>query len=226
MAYPSTFSDLYTRVINYVRLDSVVDLQLAKDLVNAAYVDVCIDTEATQEVADITLTANDWLYTMSTTVVRMKSLWITAVDGTQSGPLKQVSPQEIIRLQQSSSQTLVGGSPTLYALVGLDQLALYPTPSEAATLSMFYVEQPAVLSDNTDVPVLPEPYATECIVNGACLKACLFLKDPDAPTYKQLFEEARNRLRSHLRRAAGSSTLQFELAHGRPVSHDPSTDNR
>lgn len=226
MAYPSQFSDLYNAVISQVRLDDSDDLQRAKDWVNAAYFDVCVDTEATQEVADITLTAGDWLYTMDSAVTRMKTLWITAVDGEQTGPLKQVSPQEIIRLQQSTDTATDGGTPTLYALVGLDQLALFPTPDEAATLSMFYVEQPAALSANTDVPVLPEPYATECIVNGACFKACLFLGNPDAPTYKQLFEEARNRLRSHLRRAAGSSSLQFELPYGRPVSSDPSVDRR
>ena len=155
MAYPSQFSDLYLSVINNVRLDNTADLQRAKDWVNSAYFDVCIDTEATQEIADITLAAGDWLYVLDSAVARMKTLWITAVDGEQTGPLKQVSPQEIIRLQQSTDVATDGGSPTLYALIGLDQLALYPTPSEAATLSMFYVEHPAVLSHPPYFPLLP-----------------------------------------------------------------------
>ncbi len=48
------------------------------------------------------------------------------------------------------------------------------------------MKQPTALSGASDVPAIPEPYATRCLENGAAFELALFAKDPDAPAYNDV----------------------------------------
>lgn len=226
MSFPSTFSDLQNEVINRVRLDATADLQKAKDWINQAYVDICVDTEAVQDVADVALSVGTYVYTTDAAVLRIKTAWITRADGSETRALQQVSPEQIVDWRQSNGTPTGDGVVTHYAMMGYNQLVVWPTPTAADELSLFYVGLPTALSDATDVPVIQEPYVTECLVNGACFKAALFLGDPNWEIYKKLFEEARARFRGHLNRKRGTSVLQFRTPDVAVTPTDLSADVR
>lgn len=226
MAFPSTFTDLQNEVIAKVRLDSTNDLQKVKDWINRVYADICIDTEAIQGVATMTLTANTSQYTLDSALLRIKQMYVTPSGQQQSRPLVPTTVEQILEWSASNGATTSNqGSVTHYAQYGVDQIYFYPTPYAADTITVYYVKLPTALSSGTDVPSLQEPYVTECLVNGACYQAAVFLKDPDAELFKRDFEQARARFRGHLRRKQGSMTQGFRITQGQPVRpHDPSAD--
>ena len=227
MAYPSTFADIYGEVINKVRLDDLADLQKAKDWVNQAYAEVVIETEAVQDVDTMTMTANQSVYILDTDISRIKQMYVTPVGQTASRPLEPVSIEQLLEWNPSLPNSTQSGGATHYAMLGQTDIQFFPTPTRADVVTVYYVKLPTPLNANEDVPVLQEPYATECLVNGACFKAAVFLKDPDAALFKQLYEQSIQRLRGHLRRREGSMTRQFRHTRGGiQVPHDRSVDLR
>lgn len=178
----------------------------------------------------MTLTSGTATYTLDPSLSRIKAMYCTPINGTQLAPLQPVSIEQIL-LWSTATGGATGvntGGATHYALMGLNDIYVYPTPSAADVITVFYVKAPTPLSAPTDVPALPEPYATNALTAGALYQACLFLKDPDALTYKQDFERAKMDLRGHLRRKEGAGTKQFRVLSDRPwvYPHDPSTDIR
>lgn len=219
---------MQNEVIAKVRLDATADLQKTKDWINQAYADVCVETEALQDYATMTMTAAQSVYTLDANLVRIKAMYVTPVNSTQSRPLEPISIEELLEFTAGTgiAQPNTGG-PNRYALMGINTVQFYPTPSSADTITVYYVKLPTALSGNTDVTILPEPYATELLVNGACYKAAIFLKDPDAGVWQQAYEAEKMKLRGHLRRKQGAYTRSFRIVGGRIVApHDPSVDIR
>lgn len=226
MAYPSTFLDIYTEVIDKVRLDATADVSRVKDWVNQVYADVCIKTEAIQDYATVTLTANQAIYTPDTSIIRVKQMYVTPTGQQQSRPLIPTSLEQILEWSAGGASTN-NGYVTHYAMMGLDRIMYWPTPTAADVVTIFYVQQPTALTNNTDVPVLMEPYVSNLLVNGACYEAAVFLKDPDAVLFAQAYEKELREFRAHLRRREGAMTRQFRITRGDyHVPHDPSTDVR
>lgn len=226
MAYPSTFVTIQNEVVNKLRLDSTADLAKVKDWINGAYYEACVETEALQNFATMTLTANTSTYTLDSQIARIKQMRVTPVGSTQSLPLEPVSVEEMLVLTAgtTSSQPNTGG-PNRYTVFGVDKIQFYPTPTSADTVTMYYVKYPTALSADADTPSIPEPYATELLVNGACYKGAVFADDPKAQLFQQAFEVWKDRLRGHLRRKTGSFTRQFRLTGTTGVvPHDPSVD--
>lgn len=220
--------NIQDEVRDRVRLDAANDVQKVKDWINQAYADVAAETEAIQDYATMATAAGSAVYTLDPTISRIKQMYITQSGNGQSRPLVPTSLEALLEWSASNgaSDTNAGGV-THYSQFGLQRLYLYPTPTRVETITVFYTRLPTALSNAGDVPELQEPYVTECLVNGACFKAALFLKDPDAQLYKQLYEEAKGRLRGHLRRKQGAMTQQFRLTRGdRITPHDRSVDVR
>jgi len=228
MAFPSTFQDLWLEVIAKVRLDSTNDLQKAKDWINQVYADVAAETEFEQDYATMALAIGSKVYTLDAAVLRIKQMYVTPAGQEQSRPLEPVSLEQILEWSASNGATSANtGGVTHYALLGGRKIHVYPTPSAADTVTIYYVKLPTALSAAGDVPVLQEPYVTECLVNGASYKAAMFLKDPDALTFRQAYEASIRALRGHLRRKQGAMTPQLRIVRGAPaIPHDPSTDVR
>lgn len=226
MAYPSTFGDLQTSVIAKLRLDSTADLQKVKDYLNRAYAETVIETEALQTTGTMTLTVDQDTYTLPSAAVRIKQMRVTH-GGNFTRPLAPTSLEQILEWQSGSASGAVTGAVSHYAVQGINEVVFWPTPSSADTVTVWYVMQPTALSGSSDVTVLPEPYATRCLENGAAYELALFAKDPDAQVYKAEFELAKRALRAHLQRMQGAMTRQFRITRGdRYVPHDPSTDIR
>lgn len=195
---------------------------------NQVYADVCVETEAVQDVATLYLTAGVSTYALDSRVSRIKQMYVTPSGEQQSRPLVPTSVEQILEWSASNGATSSNqGSVTHFALVGIQNILVYPTPAADDTITLFYVMLPTALAGATDVPIIQEPYVTECLVSGASYKAAVFLKDPDAELFKRDYEQAKRNLRGHLRRRHGSMTQQFRLTRDlTPAPHDPSTDVR
>lgn len=229
MAFPSTFLDVQNAVITKARLNSTADLTKVKDWINQIYAQVCIEVEAKVTSSTFTLTASQSAYDLSTfapNVMRIKQIAIQPVGGNYGPPLKPVSLEQILEWRQTQAAVAnTNGSATHYALLGLNDLELYPTPANADTLQMYYVALPTALSANTDVPILQEPYASKILEYGALVQAAEFKGDPMLTEWQQVYENWIQRFRSHLNRRRGSGTMNFRVT-GRQllVPHDPGVD--
>lgn len=195
---------------------------------NQVYAEVSVETEAVQDYATMALTADKSTYTLDTSVLRIKQMYVTPSGQQQSRPLVPTSVEQILEWSASNGATSANqGSVTHFALIGTQKILFYPTPDAADVVTIYYVKLPTALSGASDVPVLQEPYVTECLVSGASYKAAVFLKDPDAELFKRDYEQSKRNLRGHLRRKHGSMTQQFRLTRDvTPAPHDPSTDVR
>jgi hypothetical protein len=107
------------------------------------------------------LTPGDGVYSLSADLgvsdfAALKTLRYNA-SGVQEGRfLDQVSAAEI---DMFNAYQAVPNNVAVYALAGLDTLMLYPTPVDAGTLTGRYVQRPAQMATDSDVPaVLPEEF--------------------------------------------------------------------
>lgn len=228
MAYPSQFSDIYNKVIQNLRLDAVNDLGRTKDAVNRVYFNVVVETEANTQVATSTLTAGTNSYVLPSGISRVKTMVCTPVGGFQTRPLLRWSQDKMLTMRSAAAGPGTNnGSVYAYCILGLSEFEVYPTPQSADTLTIYYTATPTALSGDTDTPIIPEPYATECLVYGACFDMSLQSGDPDMAFYQQLFEDGKQRLRTHLNRLRGRLTDQFEVQDDKLwPPHDPSIDVR
>lgn len=215
-------------VIKKARLNSTNDLSSVKDWLNQVYADVCIELEANVDQTTATLTANTSSYDLSTlasAVVRIKQMYVTSAS-VQYAPLQLVTLDQILTWQQAGGGNAVAnGVSRYYSLTGLNRIDFYPTPQAADTLTIWYVKQPTALSGNTDLTILPEPYASKVLEYGALAEAADFKGDPSEQEYRQLFEVWKQRLKAHMTRRASGQPGQFNVFPAKVFPpHDPSTD--
>lgn len=187
---------------------------------------MCVETEAVVSTATMDLTAGSYSYTFPSQVMRIKEMYVTPVGNVESMPIQQTTLDQILRRRQfSGGATVANGSITHYALLGINDFEVYPTPSAADVLTMWYVSLPTPLSANADVPILQEPYASKALEYGALAEAADWKGDPSEQNYRQLYEVWKSRYRAQLTRKAGGQPGQFDLfpTYNYPP-HDPSTD--
>lgn len=228
MAFPSQFSDLYTAALANVRLLPADDLQKAKDAVNTVYTQTVVETEALETTSTSTLTPGSATYAMPTGISRLKTLVVTPVGGQTNKPLRRVTIDQILSYRSAQpGPATSNGTAWCYCILGLNDLELYPTPQSADVLTFYYTSRPTPLSADSDVPILPEPYATDCLVYGASAKLGEFSGDPLATYYRQLYDDGRSRFQSHLNRLTGRVAGQFNIQDAPTfLPHDPSVDIR
>lgn len=153
---------------------------------------------------------------------------MTPVGSTSTSPIIQTNLDEILRRRAGSSGVSVSnGSVTHYALLGLNQFEVYPTPGASDVITVYYVALPTALSADGDVAILQEPWNSMLLSDGAAALAADFKSDPQQVTYTQMYEVGKQKFRAHLARRQGSQVQALQLYRQRPiVPHDPSTDVR
>lgn len=213
MAYPATFLSLQDSVINKLRMDTA-DRSKVRDWINQVYADACVETEVLQKGDTMAVTPNVGSYTLPSQVIRMIEIAMaSAASPTSYGPpLEQVSLDQIIGLRQSSQVASTNnGTPSKYAVVGIQEIELWPTPTSADSLLMYYSYLPTALSADADTPVLPEPFGSKLLEYGALAEAADFVGDPDQDRYRALYENWLAKLRVHLNRRRGAGAGQLRV---------------
>ena len=175
------------------------------------------------------LVAGTASYTLPSSVARIKQI-IAQLAGTtgNTAPVKQVGLEKILSMRRNVGVSPVTGTITHYALFGLSDLEVFPTPTSADTLTIYCVALPTALSANSDVPILTEPYASKLLEYGALVEAADYVKDPFGYlAYDMKYQEWMQRFRADLNRKRGGQTEQFELVPLRDwPPNDPSVDLR
>ena len=232
MAFPSTFADLQSAVLATARMDpnKSSDVQAVKDAINSVYYEAVVECEALEASSSLTLTPGTGTYDLTSVssgaIMRIKAATVT-YSGVVTPPLRQVSLDWILRHRASTGGTATQQGPVqAYALVGYKDLELYPTPGSADTLTFYYMAAPTALSNGTDVPIIPEPYATNLLTYGALADVGVgdFKGDPRTAAWSSQFEYWMSKYRAHLQMKRGGQPGQFEFTPDRVYPpHDPST---
>lgn len=211
MAYPSTFLDIQNAVIAKARLDSSQDLDKVKDWINQTYAEVVVDTEALPAGATMTLVAGTSSYTFPADVARLRQMVVQPAGGTQfDAPMTRTTLDEILQRRRLGGDTSTSGQrPFLYALLGINEFEVWPTPAAADVITIYYTAFPTALSADGDVPILEEPYASRLLEYGALVQAGDYKGDPALPDWERQFEAWKARYADHLRRRAGLVPAQF-----------------
>lgn len=226
MAFPSTFVDIQNAVIAKLRLDSTNDLSKVKDWINQVYAQVCVEVEANQTFATMALTAGTSSYTLPSGISRIKEMYVTPVGGQQSQPLQLTTLDYILRRRQAGGgQAVAQGYVTHYTLLGINDFEIYPTPTTADTLTIWYSALPTALSADADTPIISEPFASKLLEYGALAEGADFKGDPAEQEYRQMFEVWMSKYRAHLNRKQGGQPKQFRIFPDATYPpHDPSVD--
>ncbi len=223
MAFPATFADLTAQVIALVRLDTTSDTAKVQDAINLSYFEACVECEVLVSSGSAALSSGVATYDLDTAsqIARIKDMWFST--SYVSKPPTQVSIDRILRARQSTGGAAVTDAAVQwYSLTGQNQLDLYPTPSGTNTLHFVYVGFPAVLT-GTDVPELPEPYASNVLTYGACVQMAEFKSDPQLAYFQQQSNEWTSKLIRHLNLRRGQPGA-FEYAPDTPYAlHDRAT---
>lgn len=113
---------------------------------NEGVIDVLLRARVNVNSATMSLSAGTSDYTLDSTTLAIQDITYTATDGT-NGTLIRVTPEDILRFRTATPAT--GAHTRYYALNGHDLLMVYPTPSSADTLTIYYVPRPTALSSTS-----------------------------------------------------------------------------
>lgn len=139
---------LRSNVTSVLGLDNTVsgDQTLLDNKINEGYTDVLLRTHCKVAKATMTLTVGSGDYTLDTGILTTIDVYLTST-GTDYC-LERATPPEILAARRNSSSNI----PYRYAVAGANLLMLYPTPSTADTLTIYYVPRPTALTAGTDTP--------------------------------------------------------------------------
>lgn len=205
---------------------------LVDEWLNRAVIDVLLRTRCNVNCGDLTLTANEWKYTLPTTALAIQDITCTsATDGTTNS-LIRTSPTEILRMrnQTTSTGTRVGW----YALNGSDLLMVYPTPAAADNLEIYYVPRPTAMSATGNDPStetyggIPSEYhqAIELYALGEAAAYTDHAPSQNGARFKAEYQGWLLQIRRAMRHRGGRNIGRAVVGGGRPpVPSNPSTDD-
>ena len=215
MAYPATFLDIQNAVILKARLDPVLDLPNVKDWINRAYAQVCVETEANVSADTMTLTTGVASYSLPAGIARIKQMVVKPAGSTQfNPPLVRTTLDEILNRRQFGGDTTTTANmgiaqSTHYAVIGLNQFELWPTPSAADVITLWMVALPTALVADGNVPILQEPYSSTLLEYGALVHAGDFKGDPSTADWQNSYNEWLGKYIDHLNQRQGDLPGQF-----------------
>ena len=210
MAFPSTFLDVQTAVLQKARLDPALDTQRVKDWINQSYTRVCVETEANVNTATMTCTTGAYSYTLPAQVALIKQMQVRPRGSTTlNAPLIRTTLDELMERRQFGGDAPQAGQSTHYALLGIADFELWPTPATNDLILLYFVGFPTPLAADTDRPVLEEPYASKLLEYGALVDAGDFNGDPSTAEWQQDLDTWMARYQERLNHKAGIIPGQF-----------------
>ena len=146
----ATLANLRTRVSAKLGLDTTAggtDETLLDSWANEAVLDVLLKTGVYRSSATMTLTANTKDYTLPSEILAVDELYITGSNGDR--PLTRASTQDLLYMRRATSTS---GDVMFYAVNGANLLMVYPTPTAADTLTVYYTPRPTAMSSGAHDP--------------------------------------------------------------------------
>lgn len=207
------------------------DYVQATNKLNEAVVDVVLNTRCYITASTMNTTAGEGDYTMDAAIMHIEYV-TNEISGGNTYRLELVRPQDILEMRLSASSDR---SPSRYfAVQGSDMFMLYPTPSAADVIKVYYTPHPTALSNPSDDPSsqtlggIPAEFHRAVV-----LYALSHLADQDddqssgqGVRYQQDYERMLVRIRKHVSFKGGTTLPGFRLKRPRRfyAPHDPSTD--
>jgi hypothetical protein len=141
----ATLAQYRSRVAAKLGLDTTAggaDEVLTDGWVNEGITDFLLQTSCKVTSATMNLAAGTADYTLDTGILLVKDLYLSSGGSTYG--LTEVTVPQMIELRRSTSTT---NSPSLYyAVAGGNLFMVYPTPSAADVITLYYVPRPVTLS--------------------------------------------------------------------------------
>ncbi len=209
--YQGSLATIRAQVITALRLDATADAARVNEWINLAYQEVIQNTGALQTTAVATLTSGDASYTLPSGVAEINLVVITYQDGSVSPPVQRVVLETILenrRATLAENQQLWN---PLYAIVGQNQIELWPTPGAGQSLTFWYSYLPDELSGDSDVPLIQEPFGSKILQYGALVEGARFLKDPLLQDFEQQYAGWLARYQIWLNRRQGETSMAFRV---------------
>jgi hypothetical protein len=116
--------------------------------VNEGATDFMLRTGIKVQQGNPTLTANEGDYTLDTDILDIMDVYATS--GSQDYRMERISVPELLEMRRGAS-TMVGPA-RYYATAGANLLMVYPTPTGADELTVYFVPRPVTLSAGSDTP--------------------------------------------------------------------------
>lgn len=226
-AYSSQFSDLQSEVVDKLRLDSTADATRVKEALNQVLVDVAVQSRYfSGSSTGSALAAAASSQALSATIVELE--YITCTYGGQTTFLNPVGFDRILMLRTSTSS----GPPTVYCL-RKGTVEFWPNAQGGETLTYYGATLPDEMILGSDVSGLPEPFATNLLIYGACIEMADFKNDMRLYFYyQQAYAQWLAKFQTYLnmRVTQTSRAIPVYGPDGRPFTsspwlpHDPSSD--
>ena len=227
----ATLAQIRNEVSRVVGLDQTAagaDETLLDGWANEAVLDILLQTRCYVAVSTTTLTANTGDYTLDTAILHVVDCYLTA--SSTGYRLRQVSPQELLDMRVTSPGA---ASPaTCFAVAGSNLLMLYPTPSTADTLSVYYVPRPTAMSAGTHDPSnttyggIPTEFH-RAIVKYVEAEAADYRDDKSSDQgdrYRSDYMVWLGKIRKYVNQKGATDTVPFQVRGMWTPPHDPSTD--
>src|SRR5574338_1345065 len=145
----ATLAQIRNEVARVIGLDSTAagaDETLVDAWTNEAILDILLQTRCYVAVATTPVTANVADYTLDSAILHVVDCYLASSGTTYR--LEQVSPQKLLDMRITANSQ--ASSPAShFAVSGSSLLLLYPTPSSADTMSLYYVPRPAPMSSGS-----------------------------------------------------------------------------
>jgi hypothetical protein len=116
--------------------------------VNEGATDFMLRTGIKVQEGNPTLTADEGDYTLDTDILDIMDVYATS--GSQDYRMERISVPELLEMRRGAS-TMVGPA-RYYATAGANLLMVYPTPTGADELTVYFVPRPVTLSGPSDTP--------------------------------------------------------------------------
>lgn len=173
------------------------ELALIDQWINDGCAYVASEAKTSVAVATAAVAADDRDLEIDTDILRL--LWIESSDG------YELEVADATEIQQRRLNNPAADSVRLYALEG-NMLMLFPTPSTALTLTIYYVPRPATLDDGADVPIEIPAEFHRIVTLYALWQGADYDDDQSSAQgarYKQLLDEQIAFMRGRLNRRRG-----------------------
>lgn len=227
-SYASTFQDAQNAVIDALRLDPVADLPRVKAWLNRTLLDVAVQSKFfSGSAAGAALTAAAANQALPAALVELE--YVTCAFGGQTKLMQSVYYDKLLMLREAS--TAATGPPTVYCL-RKSTVEFWPNAAGGEVPTYYGGTLPDLMSANSDVSGLPEPFATQLLVAGACIPAADFKNDPRIYTFYQgEYQQWMAQFLAFLNARVTDSSRGWPIygPDGRPfgtpfLPHDPSSD--